>query len=534
MSKIRTTIQTAFYGNNVSVVDSLKEAYALASKSPGTVVTDMDVYNPEAIGLEIGSKVLLFNDGLVTGRCAAARKIVGEVDVDTEEMAGILREAIYQTRFKKMYYSEAFIGLDHDFMMGAHLLIPEHYENVMYNWLLNFQFLNTYYSEMYVNSKIIEKEGEIFIFSDPDWVHEDYPYGLTLFDPEQNCAAILGMRYFGEHKKGTLTLAWGIANRNGYAACHGGLKNYILGDNKNFVMAFFGLSGSGKSTLTHENHNGKYAIKILHDDAFVISTGDGSSVALEPSYFDKTQDYPPRSPSNKFLVTAQNCGAAIDEDGKLVLVTEDVRNGNGRAIKSKLWASNRVDKFTEPVNAVAWLMKDPTLPPVIKIKSAKLASILGATLATKRTTAERLTDGMDIESLVIEPYANPFRTYPLKNDYIKFSELFERNNVDCYILNTSFFGDKKIGKEITISIIESIVDQTANFVKWGNFSDLEIIEIDGFVPDMNDPEYLKKLTARLKDRLEFLTSLKLEKGGRDHLDDDALNVMNTLIQELES
>ena len=33
----------------------------------------------------------------------------------------------------------------------------------------------------------------------------------------------------------------------------------------------------------------------------------------------------------------------MDEDGKIQLVTEDIRNGNGRAIKSKLWSPNRVD-----------------------------------------------------------------------------------------------------------------------------------------------------------------------------------------------
>lgn len=38
-------------------------------------------------------------------------------------------------------------------------------------------------------------------------------------------------------------------------------------------------------------HNGKYDIKVLHDDAFIISVKDGSSIALEPSYFDKTNDY---------------------------------------------------------------------------------------------------------------------------------------------------------------------------------------------------------------------------------------------------
>ncbi len=48
-SQIRTTVETVFYGNNVRKVNSLKEAYKLAKDSPGTVVTDMPVYKPEAI-----------------------------------------------------------------------------------------------------------------------------------------------------------------------------------------------------------------------------------------------------------------------------------------------------------------------------------------------------------------------------------------------------------------------------------------------------------------------------------------------------
>ena len=70
-SKTRSIIEAAFYGNNVVEVKDLKQAYELAKNSPGTIVTDMPVYKPEAIGLDEGSKVLLFNDGSVTGRCAA-------------------------------------------------------------------------------------------------------------------------------------------------------------------------------------------------------------------------------------------------------------------------------------------------------------------------------------------------------------------------------------------------------------------------------------------------------------------------------
>ena len=144
-------------------------------------------------------------------------------------------------------------------------------------------------------------------------------------------------------------MAWALANRNGYASCHGGQKEYTLADGSHFVASVYGLSGSGKSTLTHAKHGGKYdafgGIKVLHDDAFIINTDTCASIALEPTYFDKTADYPTGCPDNEYLLSAQNCSATLDENGKVQLVTEDVRNGNGRAIKSKLWSPNRVDKI---------------------------------------------------------------------------------------------------------------------------------------------------------------------------------------------
>jgi len=533
-SPIRATIETAFYGNNVYPVNTLKEAYKLAAASPGTVVTDMPVYKPEAIGLDPGAKVLLFNDGEVKGRAAAARRILGEPGVDLEEYAGKIREAVYNTRLKKLYHATAYIGLDKDFMVKAHLLIPEHEENIMYSWLLNFQYINEYYYNMYKESKLLENEGDIYIFSDPTWRHPDHPMGLAFFDPEHNCAAILGMRYFGEHKKGTLTLAWGIANRHGYASCHGGQKRYNLKNGRKFVAGVFGLSGSGKSTITHARHNGKYDITVLHDDAFIISTVDGSSIALEPAYFDKTQDYPLDCEDNKYLLTVQNNAATLDEDGNVVLLTEDLRNGNGRAMKSILWSPNRENKFDEPVNAIFWIMKDPTLPPVVKVNDPMLASIMGATLATKRTSAERLAAGVDPDALVVEPYANPFRTYPLAEDYLKFKALFAERNVDCYILNTGSFMNKKVPKEVTLDSLESIIEGTAQFKQLAHFSNLQYLEVEGFIPDFNDAEYKRQFIARMKDRVAFLESRATFKNGFDKLPDEAVEAMKKVVAEAEN
>jgi len=536
-AKTRSIIEAAFYGNNVVKVNTLKEAYELAKNSPGTVVTDMPVYRGEEFGLEPDAKVLLFNDGSITGRYAPARMITGKPGVNTTELDKILMDAVYDTRWKTMYHAEVFIGLDPEFMVKAHLLIPEGEENLLYSWMLNFQYMSDNYVKMYKSSKVYENEPDIYIFSDPQWTGTDKtdisdPNCLCYFNTDTNCAGILGMKYFGEHKKGTLTLAWALANRNGYASCHGGQKEYTLEDGSKYVAAVFGLSGSGKSTLTHAKHNNKYpSIKVLHDDAFIINAETCSSVALEPTYFDKTADYPTACEDNKFLLTAQNCSATLDEEGKVVLVTEDIRNGNGRAIKSKLWSPNRVDKIEAPVNAIFWIMKDPTIPPVVKLKGASLASVMGATLATKRSTAERLAAGVDPNALVVEPYANPFRTYPLVHDYEKFKSLVETKNVDCYIINTGEFMGKKVQPKDTLGVLEAIVEKKADFKPWGPFSDIEIFEWEGFVPDLSDKEYVAQLKARMQDRLNYVTNLDEAEGGFNKLPEDAAAAIKNVVDQ---
>lgn len=539
-SKTRSIIEAPFYGNNVTKVTTLKEAYKLAKNSPGTIVTDMPVYRGEEFGLDPDAKVLLFNDGSITGRYAPARRITGKEGTNTEKLDKIIMDAVYDTRWKKLYHAEVVIGLDPEFMVKAHLLIPEGEENLLYSWMLNFQYMSEYYTKMFKDSVPVGggNEADVYIFSDPQWKgcpdQPDVcdPKCLCYFNTETNCAAILGMRYFGEHKKGTLTLAWAIANRNGYASCHGGQKEYTLDDGSKYVAAVFGLSGSGKSTLTHAKHDGRYpAIKVLHDDAFVINTDTCASVALEPTYFDKTADYPCDSEDNKYLLTVQNCSATVDEDGKVVIVTEDIRNGNGRAIKSKLWSPNRVDKIDSPVNAIFWIMKDPTIPPVVRLKGASLASVMGATLATKRSSAERLKEGVDPNALVVEPYANPFRTYPLVNDYEKFKKLVADKNVDCFIINTGEFMGKKVQKEDTLGVLEAVVEGKADFKKWGPFEDIEIFEWDGFVPDLGDKNYVSQLQARMQDRLNYVKNLDTAEGGYNRLPQDALDAIQRVVDQ---
>ena len=190
-----------------------------------------------------------------------------------------------------------------------------------------------------------------------------------------------------------------------------------------------------------------------------------------------------------------------------------------------------LNKFEEPVNAIFWIMKDPTIPPIVKLSGAELASVMGATLATKRSSAERLAPGVDPNALVVEPYANPFRTYPLVNDYEKFKALVAERNVDCYIVNTGDFMGKKVTPKDTLGALEAVVEGRATFKPWGPFSDIEIMELEGFIPNLEDENYVEQLQKRMQDRVDFIKSRDTEKGGFDKLPADALEALQKVVDE---
>ena len=528
-SPLKTIVETAFYENQVQAIKTVEEAYQLASVAAGTVVLDMPVIHTKELGLPSYARVLLTNSGAVVGRTAKARRIYGRDRQEDEHLLFLVRSAVYQAHQRTFYKADAVVGLDEDFMVCAHLMVPQEEINNLYSWLLNFQILDEEFKNRLRASKKYE-ENDIFVFFDPKWTHPDYPEGLVYFDTNHNCAVILGLNYFGELKKATLTLAWGTAARNGYVACHGGLKIFKQKTEKeDYVASFFGLSGSGKSTLTHAKHDHKYDIKVLHDDAFIISVKDGSSIALEPSYFDKTNDYPTGHSEQDFFVTVQNCGVTLDENGRKKLVTEDIRNGNGRTVKSRFATPNRVDRIDEPINAIFWIMKDDSLPPLVKINDPLMASTMGCTLMTKRSNAENVT-GLH-EDLVIEPYANPFRVYPLVEDYRKFRRLFE-SGVACYIINTGFYMGKGIPKEVSLDIIEQIVDGRAKFKPFGPLEGFEYLDYKGYAVPNFDDKYRQLIRERMQVRLNFLLAFN-QKYPKTALPVGAISRLEKVLQDLE-
>ena len=102
------------------------------------------------------------------------------------------------------------------------------------------------------------------------------------------------------------------------------------------------------------------------------------------------------------------------------------------------------------------------------------------------------------------------------------------------IINTGDFMGKKVQKEDTLGILEAVVEGRAEFKPWGPFSDIEIYEWEGFVPDLSDKDYVAHLKARMQDRLSYVEGLETAEGGFNQLPADAAEAIRRVVDEANS
>ena len=513
----RATIESSFFANSVRKT-TMEELYRLALIQPEVMTTSHPFYKPSQFGLPKDAKVLVSNDGGIVGRTARARRLVREMgkDKDKDKYLSILSEVTYQLNKKECLWLEAIIGLHKDFMVKAHLLSPSTDAKNMLDWGCNFAPWMKPWTDQYKKSKKLD-EPDILVLADPEWSHPEFPNGLVIVDEEENCTAILGLRYFGERKKGTLTLAWTIGVRQNMVACHGGIKT--IGNHP--PLAVFGLSGSGKSSITNSSdHAGTLKknekVTIIHDDAFLIALDENTTVALETSLFDKTDSVEFRDPIIKYFYSAQNVAVMDIGNGKREIVGQDIRNDNGRCIKSRDMF-HIANSCSRPKQLI-WLQKDQSLPPVMKVADNGLAVAMGASLATLRAKGVENVPKEELTKLVIEPFANPFRVHPLEEDCRQFLKLFKLGT-ECFIMNTGHYGmpneEVDIPKELSLAIVTQLVRNKIEWREWKFFPGLLLPAngVDLFGSDYDkkykptrNREYLQFLRNRMQDRITFLSN----------------------------
>lgn len=537
----RAFIEGGFHANSVRKT-TMAELYKLATKQPEVVVTSHPMFKPEQFKLPKGAMVLISNDGGIVGRTARARRLVREMGKDRDKYLGLLGEALYNFNRRPGLWLEGIVGLHPDFMVKAHLLSPETDAKNMLDWGINFSPWMKPWTDLYKKSRQLD-EPDILVFADPEWSNPDFPNGLVIIDEAENCIAILGLRYFGERKKGTLTLAWTMGVRQNMVACHGGIKK--IGDKQ--PLAFFGLSGSGKSSLTNSHDHGgtlkkSEKVTVIHDDAFLIDLEHNYTIALEPSLFDKTDAVGFNDPVIKYFFSAQNVGTTMLPDGKVKMVCEDIRNDNGRCLKSRDMFNHK-DHCERP-GKVVWLQKDTSIPPICRVNDVALAVAMGASLSTLRAKGVENVDARELEKLVIEPFANPFRVHPLTVDCLQFLKLFKLGT-ECYIMNTHAFGLPSglvdIPKEISLKIVTELNRGTIEWRDWKAFAGLSLPKNGNelFGPDYEKkykptrtPEYLNFLRERMQDRITFLSNKRDLDSDMENTFIDPLVLARKVIDEI--
>ncbi|MBN2655403.1 MAG: phosphoenolpyruvate carboxykinase (ATP) [Nitrospirae bacterium] len=538
----RAVIESAFFANSVKKTD-MAELYSYAAKQPEVMMTDEPMYKPQQFGLPKNAKVLVSNDGGIVGRTARARRLVREFSkAEKDKYLAILGEAVYAFSRRPGFWLEGLVGLHPKFMIKAHILSPCTDAKNMLDWGLNFAPFMEPWSKNYSKSRQLD-EPDIMVFADPEWSHPDFPNGLVIIDEMQNCIAILGLRYFGERKKGTLTLGWTAGVRQNMVACHGGIKT--IGSKP--PVAVFGLSGSGKSSITNSlDHEGTLhkseKVTVIHDDAFLIDLDNNITIALEPALFDKTDSLDFKDPITKYFYSAQNVAVTLDKEGKRRIFGQDIRNDNGRCIKSRDMF-NHDDSCKKP-GMVIWLQKDTSLPPISKVSTPALSVAMGASLSTLRAKGVENMDPKELGKLVIEPFANPFRVHPLVVDCQQFLKLF-KSGCECYIMNTHAFGVPgslmDIPKEISLNIVTQLVRGKIEWKEWKRFPGLFIPkngsnvfcdDYDKKYTPLKTPEYLDFLRNRMQDRITFLSNKRDLENDMDNAFIDPLVSARTVIDKI--
>jgi len=476
MSPIRAIAETLMNNHQVRKVN-IKEAYELAKNQPGVTVSDMPMYDEfiKLHDLPSDTKVLVDNHGNIVGRTAKARRFYHRLNGSQKnKLEGDFREAVWQMQHYPLIKAEAILGMDKDLMIKATFITTETDAANVYNWLLNFAPYEQLKDQYEASPKLPIQDIILIAFN--EWTCDDPFYNnvgapqLALVDEKHNVIVNLGMRYFGERKKGTLTLAWTSGIRIGMAACHGGIKEIDFGTCENSVfhglgkrsIAFYGLSGTGKSSHTNSADNGGTLPKgfskvVLHDDAFQIDLENQLCRVWEPTLFDKTDSRPLGHPDWKYALALMN-HLVVDIDGKRTPIGLDVRNSNGRALLDRALLGKYVNRCAFP-KALVWLMKDSVLPPVIKCTDKYLAIAMGAALMTQRNRAENVTEE-ELNKLVFEPFANPFRVYELYRDVEAFLKVAD-NGAEFYCFNSRGYWKESDEVLESIPLQTSLTMQTA-------------------------------------------------------------------------
>tara|TARA_B100000609_G_scaffold185030_1_gene168450 strand:- start:22314 stop:24137 length:1824 start_codon:yes stop_codon:yes gene_type:complete len=564
----------------------MEEIYGWAAEQPTTIVTDVPMADPKAAGLsKEQGRLLVSYTGQDTARSAWARMIVPQpaecqkhpelLDIK-DRTERLTREVNFQMMQNDLIHTNVYFGKNTDFMGKIHFVVPRKYAKLALDLNLNFIRITHETEALYEKSSELSIPN-LWLVCYPDWVnpvweawrHRVQPGNaktlsrdpepkriMMIFDIANYTAYLLGARYFGEVKKACLTMIWDAAiNSQLGMPIHGSSKTLFTKtynpdhpeatpkeDQTTFIT--IGLSGSGKSTIGNNPHHEHLdtdlgeGVRIGNDDALVIlydpSDTQHGTVGLEDGCYNKSNDYTPGSQYLKTVQSAENVMVSYDENDRLLAIHQDVLNGNGRVQTARHLLEGADDNLNTPwPDYISLLMKDETLPPLMRIDDEQLMVSMYMCLASRSTSAENIPIE-EMNKLKMVPGANPFNTWGLQQEAESLAKLFERVGCRGLILNTGgFFIDvennakgntHKVPKEFSLSVYPMLARNKIKWIPWPHFPGVQIPESGTFNHIISDFDqkfnplnvedsqvYYELLRARLLERQNFLLGLGVDR-----------------------
>ncbi|MDF1531663.1 MAG: phosphoenolpyruvate carboxykinase [ANME-2 cluster archaeon] len=341
----------------------------------------------------------------------------------------------------------------------------------------------------------------------PEWQEKDRQ---ILVFPEIGVTFVLGSDYLGEAKKGFLRMAMWFAKAHDMLGIHAGAKMVRArtpeGSLKHYSMLFFGLSGTGKTTHSCHDHGllgeGE-GVEIVQDD-IVLLKKDGSALGTERGFYLKTDIYPEHQPLIYRAVKGREAvfeNVMVDYTGKVGFL-DDTLTGNGRGViqRTDLGEGNITNSINLPPLSeidgmiIAFITRRNTIVPMASRLTTEQAAayfMLGESIETSAGDPTRAGESVRVVG------TNPFIVGNEEDEGNWFYDFLRnnRNNVQCYLLNTGGSGEivevddngRKVIKQrvnrIEIpemaSIIRNIVRGTIEWADEHLFGTIVAREIEG-------------------------------------------------------
>ncbi|MFH1222031.1 MAG: phosphoenolpyruvate carboxykinase [Candidatus Micrarchaeota archaeon] len=313
---------------------------------------------------------------------------------------------------------------------------------------------------------------EITLLFVPEW-----PETLILVDPKSYTTIALGSDYSGEMKKVGLRLGMYHAKQQGGLGLHAGCKELFVRNSEGKIVdkgvLLFGLSATGKTTLTSHHHwldKKKGEKVIIRQDDVVFLWPDGSCTGTENNFYMKTENLDEKAePLLYKAVTSRNAlieNVKVNEKGQMVF-HDSTLTSNGRAVVRRLGLGHSDGSIDlKKVNMILLITRRNTVvPPMAKLNAEQAAAffMLGESIET--SAGDPVQAGKSIRVVG----TNPFIIGSEDEEGNIFYKIVKRDKIDCYLLNTGYFGQKENKGGVKITVQDSsafIVDAARGDIKW--------------------------------------------------------------------